>query len=262
LAGNYNSYPDEAHISMTHEARLITITKRLLEFTPTVANSSLFPTVVPEAAPLIETDPYAFLIAVCLDRGSKAEVIWTIPYDMKVKLGHLDPQLIYKMSLEELAELFLQLPRKPRYVNDAPKTIRDLTRFVVEECDGDASNVWEGRRASDVNRILQSIHGVGSGIANMGVLLIEKAFDKRFHDLDRSRMDIKPDVHTVRVLYRLGASEAQTVDTALATSRLMNPTFPGGLDGGLWEIGRRWCYASNPNCDACPMNRDCAKLIH
>jgi endonuclease III len=246
---------------MIDETRLNKITATLLEFTPAVPNESLFSTIVPEAAPLIETDPYAFLIAVCLDRGTRAEIIWTIPYDMKMKLGHLDPQRIYQMSLDELTELFQQLPRKPRYVNDAPKTVRDLTRFVVEECSGDASLVWEGRRAADVNRILRSIRGVGPGIANMGVLLIEKAFGTRFRDLDRSSMDIKPDVHTVRVLYRLGASEAQTVEAALAASRLMNPSFPGGLDGGLWEIGRRWCFASNPNCKGCPMNIDCSKLI-
>ena len=109
---------------MIDETRLSRITQALLEFTPTVPNTSLFPTIVPEAAPLIETDPYAFLIAVCLDRDTKAQVIWTIPYDMKMRLGHLDPQLIHKMSLEELTELFLQIPRKPRYVNDAPKTIQ------------------------------------------------------------------------------------------------------------------------------------------
>jgi len=246
---------------MIDETRLNRITATLLEFTPTVPNESLFPTIMPEAAPLIETDPYAFLIAVCLDRGTKAQIIWTIPYDMKMKMGHLDPQLIYQMSLEELTELFLQLPRKPRYANDAPKTIRDLTRFVVEECSGDASLVWEGRRAADVNRILRSVHGVGPGIANMGVLLIEKAFGVRFHDLDRSRMDIKADVHTVRVLHRLGASDALTVEAAYEATRRMNPTFPGGLDGGLWEIGRRWCFASNPHCVDCPMHRDCAMLI-
>ena len=77
---------------MIDETRLSRITQALLEFTPTVPNTSLFPTIVPEAAPLIETDPYAFLIAVCLDRGTKAQVIWTIPYDMKMRLGHLDPQ--------------------------------------------------------------------------------------------------------------------------------------------------------------------------
>ncbi len=247
---------------MTDNTRLARITQALLAFDPTVPFDSLFPTVVPEAAPLIATDPYAFLIAVCLDRGTKAEVIWTVPYDMKMELGHLDPHRIYKISLVELSDLFKRLPRKPRYVNAAPRTVSDLTRIVIEECDGDASKVWQGRRAADVNRTLMSIHGVGPGIANMGVLLIEKAFGVHFSDLDRTHMDIKPDVHTIRVLYRLGASESETIEAAIAASRLMNPSFPGGLDGALWEIGRRWCSASNPSCESCLMSKDCAKVIH
>jgi len=164
------------------------------------------------------------------------------------------------MTLDELADLFKRLPRRPRYVNDAPKTIRDLTRIVVEECNRDAANLWQGKRAAEVKRTFMSIHGVGPGISNMGVLLIEKAFGVRFSDLDRTHMDIKPDTHTVLVLYRLGASEKSTNESAIAATRRMNPTFPGELDGALWYIGREWCYASNPNCGECPVSTVCAKL--
>jgi len=219
----------------------------------------LLPTVIPQAAPLVSTDPYAFAIATCLDRGTRAEIIWTIPYDIKNDLGHLDPQQIYKMSLDELAALFARLLRRPRYVNDAPRTIHDLTRIVVEECGGDAFNLWKDKRAADVKRTLISIHGVGPGIANMGVLLIEKTFGVRFSDLDRAHMEIKPDVHTVRVLYRLGISDAETTDSAIFAARRLNPEFPGGVDGALWEIGRNFCFASKPNCPTCPMNNVCAK---
>jgi endonuclease III len=246
---------------MTDDERLTKITQGLLAFGETVSIEALFPTVVPEAALLIATDSYAFSIAVCLDRGTKVEIIWTIPYDMKNNLGHLDPRRIYQMSLDELTNLFERLPRRPRYVNDAPKTIRDLTRIVIEECDGDATRIWKGKRSTQVNRTFQSIHGVGPGIANMGVLLIEKAFAVRFSDLDRTRMDIKPDVHTVRVLYRLGASRVNGNEAAIAATRQMNPAFPGELDGALWEIGRRWCFASNPNCSDCIMRAVCAKCL-
>ena len=47
------------------------------------------------------------------------------------------------------------------------------------------------------------VYGVGNGISNMAVRLIESMYDFRFPDLDYSRMDIKPDVHTTRVLYKL-----------------------------------------------------------
>ena len=178
---------------------------------------------------------------------------------LKKKLGHLDPYLIYKMSLEELETLFKTLPRHPRYVNDSPRTVRDLTRIVVEECNGNAANIWLGKRAAEVKRTFMSIHGVGDGISNMGVLLIEKAFGIRFSDLDRMHMNIKPDTHTVLVLYRLGASEERTIESAFVATWRMNPAFPGELDGALWDIGRKWCYASDPNCEGCPVSFVCAK---
>jgi len=44
----------------------------------------LLPALVPEASLLVSTDPYAFSIGVCLDRGTRAEIIvlrlffWTV----------------------------------------------------------------------------------------------------------------------------------------------------------------------------------------
>ena len=58
---------------------LKTITRQLLAFGETVPAEGLIPAIFPEAADLVSTDPYAFLIGVCLDRGAKAEIIWTIP---------------------------------------------------------------------------------------------------------------------------------------------------------------------------------------
>jgi len=165
--------------------RMQAVTNALLALTKTIEAEELFPVMVPEAAEIVANDPYAFSLASCLDRGTKADIIWTIPYDIKQDLGHLDPYRIYKMSIEELADLFVRLPRRPRYVNDAPKTVRDLTRIVVEEYGGEASRIWTGKHAAEVKRTFLSIHGVGTGIANVAVLLIEQAFPIRFDDLDR-----------------------------------------------------------------------------
>jgi endonuclease III len=223
--------------------------------------AALFPTVIPEAATFVVHNPYAFAIATCLDRGTKAEIIWTIPYDIYQELGQLEPQRIYQMSLEELVHLFARLPHHPRFINDAPRTLKELTRIVVEECGGDASNIWNGKRASEVKRTFQSIHGVGSGIANMAVLLIEAVFPIRFDDLDRKNMDIKPDVHTIRVLYRLGVSYAMTEQAAVDAARQLNPLYPGAVDGPLWLIGRTWCFASDPQCATCCLEKVCAKRL-
>jgi endonuclease III len=237
------------------------IHQALMRISREADSKNLFPTVIKEAAALIYSDPYAFALAASLDRGMKADIVWTIPYDIKNSLGHLDPQKIYLMGLDELARLLDSLPRHPRYTRDAPRTIQELTKMVVENCGGDASNIWEGKRAFEVKRSFESIFGVGPGIANMAVLLIEKAFNIRFDNQDHAQTDIKPDVHTVRVLYRLGVSNRQTEKAAIDASRLLNPAFPGELDGALWEIGRKYCNSRNPECQECPMTELCVKRI-
>lgn len=238
------------------------IKEALLDYAQTIDSAVLFPALTPEAASFVVSDPYAFAIATCLDRGAKADVIWTIPYYIREYLGHLDPSRIYKMSIDDLTIMFERLPRKPRFVNDAPRTLSELTQIVVEEYDGDVTKIWTGKSAREVKRTFQSIHGVGNGIANMAVLLIEKAFPIRFNDLDRVRMDIKPDVHTMRVLYRLGVSDNLSEQEAIDAARFLSPEFPGAVDGALWYIGRSWCYATTPKCSACPVEFVCIKQIN
>jgi len=238
----------------------VKITNKLLDFGKTIDPKELFPVVIPEAAEFTIENPYAFSMAISLDRQTKADIIWTIPYDIFKYLDHLDPNRFYKMSLDETAIIFSQLPRKPRFVNDAPKTVKDLTRIVVEEFNGDASLIWIDKRAIHVKNTFSRIYGVGPGIANMSVLLIEKAYGIRFSDLDRPGMDIKADVHTMRVLYRLSVSSDQTEQAALDAPRRMHPEYPGELDAPLWIIGRKWCHSLKPNCIECPMNDVCQKV--
>lgn len=238
--------------------KMADINQALIRISRELDSQNLFPTVIKEAAPLIYSNPYAFALAASLDRGMKTDIIWTIPYDMKERLGHLDPRKIYSMGPDELTMLLSNLPRRPRYTRAALRTIQDLTKIVVEEYQGDAAKIWEGKRAFEVKRKFESIYGVGPGIANMTVLLIEKAFGIRFDDLDHAQMDIKPDVHTMRVLYRLGISKEQSEEAAIDAARILNPDFPGQLDSALWEIGRKYCHSRSPECAMCPMNDLCA----
>jgi len=187
-------------------------------------------------------------------------VVWTFPYEMRRLLGHLDPAALNSMSEADIATLLRRLPRKPRFMNAAPRSIKELSKIVAEECTGDASAIWSGRSASQVKATFRRVYGVGPGIANMAVLLIEKAFGVRFGDLDRRTMDIKPDVHTCRVLHRLGAAGDSTTEAAIEAARWLSPEYPGEVDGALWIIGRRWCRPSSPNCRECPVGTLCKKV--
>ncbi len=73
-------------------------------------------------------------------------------------------------------------------------------------------------------------------------------------------MDVKPDVHVRRVLYRLGVAERRDEVEAVAAAARLNPEFPGALDPSLWRIGRRWCKESMPLCSDCIMNDLCPKV--
>lgn len=238
---------------------IIKITSALLDFGDSIKPEDSFPTIIPEAKGFALKNPFAFALAICLDRQTKADIIWTIPYDLHEILGHLDPLKIIELPEQELVNIFSFLPRKPRFINDAPRTVKELSEIVVHYFDSDASNIWVGKSAFEVKNTFQRIYGVGPGIANMAVLLIEKAYKIEFSDLDKENMDIKADVHTIRVLYRLGISKELSEKATNEAARKMNPKYPGQLDTPLWIIGRSWCFARKPDCFHCPVEPVCQK---
>jgi endonuclease III len=164
------------------------------------------------------------------------------------------------MNLDQIAVLFERLPQKPRYTNAAPRTFQDICRIVVDDFEDNAENIWKNRRAMDVKRTLLSVFGVGSGIANMSLVLIEGLYHLTFSDRDYESMDIKPDVHTMRVLYRLGVSPAINETEAIVAARKLSPAYPGLIDGPLWSIGRNWCHPTYPECTSCPLNTCCERV--
>ena len=209
------------------------------------------------ATTLVLEDPYAFLIASCLDRRAKAERIWTIPHDLQQKLGTLDVVDIASRTLNNLDAIIRSLPRKPTLVNDAPRTILDLSRMIRDRFGARAENMWEDRSPAEFERDLRSIHGVGPGIASMTTNLLVRRYGDVFSENDLHTVDIKPDTHTRRVLHRLGVAANDSHTAAVEAARRLNPSFPGAIDGPLWWIGRQWCHASIPDCRACPLAHRC-----
>jgi endonuclease III len=232
----------------------------ILRYKDVFRQEELTPAKCPEAVQLIHENSFAFISACCLDRGTKAEIIWTIPFWLSQLVGHYDPLRFHPMNLSQITSLFDRLPQKPRYTNAAPRTFQEICRVVVEEFSGKAENIWKNRRSVDVKRTLLSVYGVGIGIANMTLVLIESEYQISFSDIDHASMDIKPDVHTMRVLYRLGISPAINSESAIIAARQISPSYPGAIDGPLWSIGRKWCHPLIPECRTCPLANDCGKV--
>lgn len=232
----------------------------LLKIKTKVNNDFLFPVLDPEAKALVPSNPFAFCVASCLDRGTKAEIIWTIPYWISQIVGHFDPEKFYQMSLPEVTEIFSKLPKKPRYINMAPATFQSITSIILDQFGGNSRKIWEGKKAKEVKKTFLSVKGVGEGISNMTVILIENAFEITFSDLDHTQMNIKPDVHTMRVLYRLGVAAYIEEIEAISAGRILNPEYPGEIDGPLWYVGRTWCKAEKPRCNDCDLESECERI--
>jgi endonuclease III len=119
--------------------------------------------------------------------------------------------------------------------------------------------MWLNRNAGYVKRTFQRIHGVGPGISSMIVLLLERASGIRFSDVDHRTMDVKPDVHVIRVFHRLGFTSGLEETEALKAARRLNPEYPGALDPPTWIIGKKWCAAVDPRCNKCPLTTNCIR---
>jgi len=233
--------------------------KLLLVFGKTINPQELFPVLQNGAASLIEENPFAFALATVLDRGTKAEVIWTIPYYLHKEIGELNPEFFVGKTIDEIERIFQRLPLKPRYINDAPRTVKELSEIVVNEFNSDASEIWNNKSSKEVKTTFQRVHGVGPGISSMAVLLLERCFGIQFNDIDHRNMDVKPDIHVIRVFGRLGFISQLNEKEALKAARRLNPDYPGALDAPIWVIGRNWCFADAPQCLHCPINEVCPK---
>ncbi|MDG5801050.1 hypothetical protein QA597_11830 [Marinilabiliaceae bacterium ANBcel2] len=252
--GSQNSKNENIHHIQTDSEAIL---ERLLKFNSTIKPAALVPALCEHAAQLIANDPFAFALAAVIDRGAKAEIIWTIPYYLKNEIGSLDPRFFSKKTAKEIETILFKLTHKPRYISDASRTIQELSIMVLQKYNGDTSKIWKNKNSEEIKAAFLSLHGVGPGITSMILLLLERFYGFHFNELNHKAMDLKPDVHIIRVMSRLGLISHYSADAALIAARKLNPVFPGAIDAPLWIIGRNWCFPNKPICSACPANDVC-----
>ena len=208
---------------------------------------------------LIRGSPFAFLLAVAFDRNMPWEKAWRIPTEID-RQGCLDPALLAAKDETELVGLVKRLAVQPRWgAAEGARTLSDAAKLVQERFGGDAGAIWRDASPAEVEKTLQEIHGIGAGIASMATRILRDDFGC-FSGQER-QIDVKPDVHLVRVFRRLGIIDDDSANEAIRAARRLNPEFPGALDWPAWRIGQLWCRPKDPNCAQCPLTGDCAKRI-
>ena len=213
----------------------------------------------PEADALLRRDGMAMLIGLVLQRGMSAERVWRIPLHLIRELGHLEPGRLADMTEAAVEAALRRLPERPRYPAQMSVTLVALGKLVRDQFAGDGSRVWVGRRMADVLATLMSLPGVGPGIAHMAVQELMDEVGYSPHPDELPGLDVKADVHVVRVFYRLGIAADETREAALDAARRLHPAFPGLLDWPAWDIGRRLCRPHSPTCSECPVSEVCER---
>lgn len=206
----------------------------------------------------IKNYPHLFVLACLMDRQIVAKKAWDIP--VKVCEGLCDKDYSMKgliiLSLDDLKEFFNR--EKLHRFND---TMADIFYRAVQRIhnvyDDDASKIWQvGQSSASVVSKFLEFDGCGIKIASMAANLLHRIYVVKYTDY--SALDVSPDVHVCRVLYRLGLIEdIGNIDSVIYCARQINPPYPGIIDKCCWNVGRDYCNPSNPKCGQCPLNNIC-----
>jgi endonuclease III len=193
-----------------------------------------------------------------MDRQIKAERAWLIPYKIFSITGANDITALGKINEARYVKIFNR-EKLHRFNNDMASVFYNGVQKIKRDYQGNAALIWSGEpgSATVVSRFLE-FHGAGIKIANMAANALARKYKIRFSDY--SAIDISPDVHVRRVMWRLGyvpknAGNAQVIYKA----RELHPEYPGIIDNLLWKVGMDWCHPSNPDCRRCLIREACKK---
>ncbi len=204
--------------------------------------------------------PHAFVLACVMDQQIKAENAWRIPKIVLDNLGRFDIDSLI-ISEDYIHEIFRRHV-KHHYKNQMADYFCHAVKRIKRQYDGDASRIWNDNPSSGmmIYRFMQ-FEGVGLKIATMATNILVRQFG--IEVIDKSSIDISPDVHTVRVFQRLGLtsfdrdfrSDKRKTSTVYM-ARAINPEYPGIFDYPCWYVGSKFCDAQGPKCikggETCP----------
>jgi len=200
--------------------------------------------------------PHAYVLACCMDRQTKSELAWMIPWRIKELLGSFEMGFLASVSLTEYKKVFSD-NNLHRFKDTMAEVFYNAVQRIHTQYSDDASKIWSDKPSSAtvVYRFLQ-FDGVGIKIATMATNILARQFKVPLSDY--YSIDVSPDIHVHRVMSRMGLINPNASNEEIIyKAREMYPQFPGIIDFSLWEIGRQWCRPENPDCTNCVVASEC-----
>ena len=203
-----------------------------------------------EGIELAKNEPNAFLIAVILDQGMKAERVWAIPNKIGWKW---DIKYLSSISLAQM-QRDLKAMGVRYWKNMSNYLICSIVRLETEY-NGNAANIWNDEPTCEemFNRF-NSFAGIGQKKASMAVNILVRECGVKVKD---TKVDVSYDKHVRQVFLRSGLAEKDNREHIINVARKEYPEYPGVLDKPAWFIGKEFCFNKNPLCSMCPLGEVC-----
>jgi len=213
----------------------------------------------PDADALIESDAEAFLLGVLFTQGIPAERAWSAPYELKRRLGALNPSFLAQ-NPALVREALQRPPMLHRFKETLPRWICSAASRLIAEYGGDAERIWPpGSHVLEVSERLSAFDGIGRKKAVMAVEILVRHFGVELEG--RECGQVAYDVHVRRVFLRSGLVDEDSREAIEESAAAICPGAPGTLDLPAWLIGRETCRPRAPGCDECRLGSVCPRLV-
>jgi len=128
-----------------------------------------------EADQLLVDDPNALLFGFVLDQQVPLQKAFSGPYELKKRIGTLDPGRIAAMDPAQLETVFRERPALHRFPANMARRTQDLAAALARDYDGDAGRIWrDAATGKELEQRLLALPGIGEMKAKTLIAIIGK----------------------------------------------------------------------------------------
>jgi uncharacterized HhH-GPD family protein len=128
-----------------------------------------------DADRLLEEDANALLFGFVLDQQVPLQKAFSGPYELRQRIGTLDPAQIAAMDPHILEQAFKERPALHRFPGNMARRTQELAGVLARDYDGDASRIWrDAATGKELEQRLLDLPGIGEMKAKTLIAIIGK----------------------------------------------------------------------------------------